>query len=203
MSKRSGKLSEYGKKRDFSRTPEPQGRKRRHSDGWRFVIQKHDASHLHYDFRLEIDGVLKSWAVPKGPSVNPADKRLAIRTEDHPLDYLDFEGTIPDDAYGGGTVMVWDAGKYRNLRSGRDGDSLNMQGSLRGGLIEVWLEGEKLRGGFALKRIGGGKKAHWLLIKMADREADARRKPVHTRNKSVKSGRTMHQIATEERRGDS
>ena len=158
------------------------------------MIQKHEASSLHYDFRLEFDEVLKSWAVPKGPSTDPRDKRLAIRTEDHPLEYADFEGVIPQDEYGGGTVMVWDAGIYRNLRANRDEDPLDMQGSLRSGLIEVWLEGEKLTGGYALKRIRAGEKSRWLLIKMDDEEADARRNPTSTRNRSVKTDRTMPQI---------
>ena len=122
-------------------------------DSRRFVIQKHDASSLHYDFRLEFDGVLKSWAVPKGPSTDPREKRLAIRTEDHPLEYTDFEGIIPEDEYGGGTVVVWDRGSYRNLRANEGEGSLDMPGSLRGGLIEIRLKGEKLKGGYALKRI--------------------------------------------------
>ncbi len=188
-------LKEYRKKRDFGRTPEPDARDGKSRGGRRFVIQKHDASSLHYDFRLEFDGVLKSWAVPKGPSTDPREKRLAIRTEDHPLDYADFEGVIPADEYGGGTVMVWDAGTYRNLRADKGEDSLDMPGSLQGGLIEVWLEGEKLRGGYALKRIRAGEKSRWLLIKMDDDEADARRNPTSTQNRSVKTGRTMHQIA--------
>jgi DNA ligase D-like protein (predicted 3'-phosphoesterase) len=158
------------------------------------VIQKHAASSLHYDFRLEFDGVLESWAVPKGPSTDPRDKRLAIRTEAHPLEYADFEGVIPEEEYGGGTVMVWDAGTYRNLRADRGGGSLDMPGSLRSGLIEVWLEGDKLTGGYALKRIRAGEKSRWLLIKMDDSEADARRNPTRTRNHSVKTGRTLHQI---------
>ncbi|MEX0915625.1 MAG: DNA polymerase ligase N-terminal domain-containing protein [Wenzhouxiangellaceae bacterium] len=196
MTSNKDKLDTYKKKRNSGSTPEPlrnggggrQGKRR-------FLIQKHQASSLHYDFRLEFDGVLKSWSVPKGPSTDPAAKRLAIRTEDHPLDYADFEGVIPEDQYGGGTVMIWDAGTYRNLRATKGEDALDMPGSLKGGRIEVWLEGEKLRGGFALKRIRGGKQAQWLLIKMNDDEADARRNPISTQNHSVKTGRTMRQIA--------
>jgi DNA ligase D-like protein (predicted 3'-phosphoesterase) len=189
------RLGPYRSKRDFDKTPEPAPGSGGGEGGRRFVIQKHDASSLHYDFRLEFDGALKSWAVPKGPSTDPGEKRLAIRTEDHPLDYADFEGVIPEDEYGGGTVMVWDAGTYRNLRAGKGEGSLDMPGSFRGGLIEVWLEGEKLKGGYALKRIESGEKSQWLLIKMDDDEADARRNPVSTQNRSVKTGRTMHQIA--------
>ena len=185
----------YRNARDFDITPEPAPGKNRSGDGGRFVIQKHDASRLHYDFRLAFDGALKSWAVPKRPSTDPREKRLAIRTEDHPLEYADFEGVIPADEYGGGTVMVWDTGTYRNLRAGKGAQSLDMPGSLRGGLIEVWLEGRKLKGGYALKRIEAGEKSRWLLIKMDDDEADARRKPTSTQNRSVKTGRTMHQIA--------
>lgn len=191
------KLSQYRSKRDFNRTGEPSSGKA--GKGQRFVIQKHDASSLHYDLRLEIDGVLVSWAVPKGPSTDPSDKRLAIQTEDHPLDYADFEGRIPEDQYGGGTVMVWERGSYRNLRSGKEsGNSLSMEQSLEDGLIEVWLDGNKLHGGYALKRIRKGKKPQWLLIKMDDEGADARRNPVSTEPDSVKSGRSMAEIAREE-----
>lgn len=195
MGKDEDRLGPYRQKRDFGKTPEPTSGERESADEPRFVIQKHDASSLHYDFRLEVDGVLKSWAVPRGPSTDPREKRLAIRTEDHPLAYADFEGVIPHDEYGGGTVMVWDTGTYRNLRAGKDEDSLDMPGSLQGGLIEVWLEGEKLKGGYALKRIEAGEPSQWLLIKMKDDQADARRNPTSTQNRSVKSGRTLHQIA--------
>jgi DNA ligase D-like protein (predicted 3'-phosphoesterase) len=195
MRSNRGNLGPYRKKRNFDSTPEPAPGKGGGASGRRFVIQKHDASSLHYDLRLEFDGVLKSWSVPKGPSTDPREKRLAIRAEDHPLNYADFEGVIPEDEYGGGTVMVWDAGTYRNLRADKGKDSLDMPGSFRGGLIETWLEGEKLKGGYALKRIEPGKKSRWLLIKMDDDEADARRNPVSTQNRSVKTGRTMHQIA--------
>lgn len=167
------------------------------NEGMVFVIQKHAASQLHYDFRLAVGGALKSWAVPKGPSTDPAEKRLAIQVEDHPLDYADFEGVIPEGHYGAGTVMVWDRGNYRNLRAEED-PAMDMQGSLREGLVEVWLEGEKIRGGYALKRFRDGGKPQWLLIKMRDGEADARRNPVSTENRSAKSGRDMKDIARQE-----
>jgi len=200
MSKKDS-LKEYKDKRDFRRTAEPEEGKggSGHGKGPIFVIQKHDASSLHYDFRLEVDGVLKSWAVPKGPSTDPSEKRLAVPTEDHPLDYADFEGTIPQDEYGGGTVMVWDTGPYRNLRAEKDEDDgrADMQESLDQGTVEVWLEGEKLRGGYALVRTGNGEDARWLLIKMDDDEADARRNPTSTQAASVKSGRTLDEIAAQ------
>lgn len=191
-------LSTYRKKRNFNRTSEPSGGRRASGGGRRFVIQKHDASSLHYDFRLEVNGVLVSWAVPKGPSVNPADKRLAIQTEDHPLKYAEFEGCIPAGEYGAGAVMVWDSGTYRNLRAGKGRSSKGMEASLEEGLVEVWLEGKKLRGGYALKRMQGGTKPQWLLIKMNDEGADARRNPVSTEPDSVKTGRSIASIAKEE-----
>ena len=191
------KLEAYRGKRDFDKTGEPSGGSAR-SGSRRFVIQKHAASHLHYDFRLECDGVLVSWAVPKGLSTDPSDKRLAIRTEDHPLDYLDFEGVIPEGEYGAGTVLVWDRGTYRNLRARRGRASRSMEHALEDGLVEVWLEGEKLSGGYALKRIAGGKKPRWLVIKMNDEEADARRRPTSTQPASVKTGRDLEEIASGE-----
>jgi len=192
------KLKAYRSKRDFRKTREPAADRGRQGGGRRFVIQKHDASSLHYDLRLEFGGVLVSWAVPKGLSTDPRDKRLAIRTEDHPLDYADFEGTIPEGEYGAGTVLVWDTGRYRNLRARKGRDSRSMENSLDDGLIEVWLEGEKLTGGYALKRTGGGRKPRWLIIKMADEHADARRRPTRTEPESVKSGRDLEEIAAEE-----
>ncbi len=161
------------------------------------MIQKHDASTLHYDFRLEVDGVLKSWAVPKGPSTDTRVRRLAAPTEDHPLDYADFEGVIPEGEYGAGAVIVWDTGPYRNLRAEKEDGAASMQQSLREGKVEVWLEGEKLRGGYALIRTGTGADANWLLIKMDDDEADARRNPTSTQPESVLTGRTVEQVAEE------
>lgn len=190
-------LASYRQKRDFTRTREPSGGKPR-GGGRHFVIQKHDASSLHYDFRLEFGGVLVSWAVPKGLSTDPRDKRLAIRTEDHPRSYVDAEGVIPEGEYGAGTVLVWDTGLYRNLRARKGRNSRSMEHSLDDGLIEVWLEGEKLRGGYVLKRMAQGDTAHWLVIKMDDDQADARRNPTSTEPESVLSGRGLDEIAAQE-----
>jgi DNA ligase D-like protein (predicted 3'-phosphoesterase) len=188
-------LHEYQRKRDFERTPEPQGGRGQGPQPI-FVIQHHAASSDHYDFRLEVDGVLKSWAVPKGPSVDPAEKRLAVPTEDHPMDYATFEGTIPAGEYGGGTVMVWDAGTYTNTTEHR-GEQISMSDGLDRGHVTFDLEGTKLAGGFALTRTRTGEHSTWLLIKMRDTAASARRKPVNSAPKSAVSGRTMHQIETE------
>ncbi|MFO7581083.1 DNA polymerase ligase N-terminal domain-containing protein [Guyparkeria sp.] len=193
----SGKrLKRYREKRDLGKTPEPRGGHRSGKGGRRFVIQKHDASRLHYDFRLEVDGVLVSWAVPKGPSTDPGERRLAVRTEDHPLDYATFEGVIPEGQYGAGAVIVWDTGTYRNLRANKGPNSLSMPRSIEDGLVEVWLEGEKLKGGYALKRLED-READWLLIKMDDEEADARRNPVSTEPESVLSGRSVEHVYRE------
>ena len=188
-------LGTYRDKRDFQRTPEPPAKGRRGSRKRpRFVVHQHDATTLHYDFRLEAAGVLKSWAVPKGPSTNPKDKRLAMPTEDHPLDYADFEGVIPEGQYGAGPVIVWDAGTYRGLTE-RDGKPVPVDRALDDGHVTVWLEGRKLRGGYALTRIGKGGRGRWLLVKVDDEQADARRKPVKTQPESVVSGRTIEQVA--------
>jgi DNA ligase D-like protein (predicted 3'-phosphoesterase) len=193
------RLARYRARRDPDRTPEPAGRgPGRTAGGRRFVLQKHDASTLHYDFRLEIDGVLVSWAVPRGPRPDPRVKRLAVRTEDHPLAYADFEGVIPEDEYGGGTVLLWDRGTYRNLRARKGRRSRSMERSLEEGLLEVELHGEKLTGGWALKRFRRGAQEQWLLIKMRDDAADARRNPVSTQPRSVASGRTLAAVARED-----
>jgi DNA ligase D-like protein (predicted 3'-phosphoesterase) len=149
-----------------------------------------------------MNGVLKSWAVPKGPSTDPSVKRLALPTEDHPLEYADFEGVIPEGEYGGGTVMVWDTGPYRNLRAEKEGDGLTVAESYRDGKLEVWLDGNKLQGGYALIRTGSGEDPRWLLIKMDDDEADARRNPTSTEPSSVLTGRTLEEIAQESTQGD-
>jgi len=187
----SDPLHEYRRKRDFARTPEPSGERAPSApDAPRFVVQKHDASRLHYDFRLEVDDVLKSWAVPKGPSLNPRDKRLAVPTEDHPLDYLDFEGTIPAGEYGAGTVIVWDTGAYRPLKD------KPLAESLAEGQAEVWLEGHKLRGGYALVRTQGDgeEEPNWLLIKMKDDEADPHANITEDAPGSVLTGRTLAEV---------
>jgi DNA ligase D-like protein (predicted 3'-phosphoesterase) len=204
---RTAPLATYRSRRDFRRSPEPRG-DRGDRPGFAkrgnpfFVIQEHRASSHHFDFRLEVDGVLWSWAVPKGPSTDPRDKRLAVAVEDHPLEYADFEGVIPDDSYGAGTVIVWDAGPYQNLRHDGAGDPVPMAKARAQGQIEVWLEGRKLRGGYALVHSrSGGRREHWLLIKMKDTGADARRRPTRTEPRSVLSGRTLDEVADEERHG--
>src|ERR1700676_3846495 len=164
-------LTEYKRKRDFGTTAEQKGGKplpKRVKGASRFVIQKHDATRLHYDFRLEIDGVLKSWAVPKGPSLNPADKRLAMETEDHPLEYANFEGVIPEGHYGAGPVIIWDRGTFTT----EDGLSASQQ--YRRGEIKFALHGEKLQGSFVLVKLHGkdGKGKPWLLIKHRDAAVD-------------------------------
>lgn len=203
MTDSEGKLADYMEKRDFRTTPEP-GEGTIDFD-WAserpiFVIQKHDASNLHYDFRLEVDGVLKSWAVPKGPSTDPGQRRLAMPTEDHPLAYADFEGVIPQAEYGGGTVLVWDRGHYRNLKGPQDGEEepQSVSRQLDEGHATIWLGGEKLTGGHALIRTGKGDDNRWLLIKMKDEHADARRNPTSTEPASVKTGRTLDEIREQE-----
>ena len=183
-------LARYRAKRDFTKTDEPSGAKpAKASKRLRFVIQKHAASHLHYDLRLEMDGVFKSWAVTKGPSLDPADKRLAVEVEDHPLDYGDFEGTIPKGQYGGGTVMLWDRGYWQ---------CPNPEEGLRKGKLDFTLEGEKLSGGWILARMrhrDGDKRANWLLIKHRDASARSRRKnTILAEDHSVASNRSMDEI---------
>jgi bifunctional non-homologous end joining protein LigD len=188
-------LSRYQEKRDFARTTEPSGRTAvAPASRLRFVIQKHAASHLHYDLRLELDGVFKSWALTKGPSIDPGDKRLAVEVEDHPLDYGDFEGTIPKGQYGGGTVQLWDRGYWAPM-----GDASAEQ-ALKSGDLKFTLEGQRLTGSWVLVRLKndryGNKRTNWLLIKHRDASA----KPgggqtLLDLDRSVASGRTMSQIA--------
>src|SRR6187200_2987497 len=188
-------LAKYRAKRDFSKTAEPRGDAAvRKAKGLRFVIQKHAASHLHYDLRLELNGVFKSWAVTKGPSIDPADKRLAVEVEDHPLDYGDFEGTIPKGEYGGGTVQMWDRGFWAPQGPKKPEDAL------AAGDFKFVLAGERLKGSWVLVRIrnnrGRDTRTNWLLIKHKDEyarpgETDA----LIAEDRSVASGRTMEQIS--------
>jgi bifunctional non-homologous end joining protein LigD len=183
-------LEEYRRKRRFEKTPEPAGEKGSAAISHRFVVQKHDARRLHYDFRLEIDGVLKSWAVPKGPSLNPADKRLAMQTEDHPLEYAGFEGVIPEGQYGAGPVMVWDQGTFEPE------GALSVNQQLERGDLKFTLHGRKLRGSFVLVKLRQPQKEQgkpWLLIKHKDAEVDASWN-VDEHDGSVLSGRTLEEI---------
>lgn len=198
MKEKSNKLlEEYRKKRDFRETSEPQGSENKKNNGNVFVIQKHDAQNLHYDFRLEVDGVLKSWVIPKGPSTDPGEKRLAVPTEDHPLDYADFEGVIPEGNYGAGTVIVWDRGSYENITE-KDGEKISMEEAIDAGHVSVSLSGEKLKGGYALIRTGTDTDKRWLMVKIKDDEADARRNPVSTEPESVLTGRNIEETAKKE-----
>lgn len=191
------KLSKYKEKRDFSKSKEPGGDKKSSSEKNIFVVQEHQSSNHHFDFRIQSGDVLKSWAVPKGPSTDPDEKRMAQPTEDHPLDYADFEGEIPEGEYGAGTVIVWDKGSYKNMREEKEDDGKSIEESYEDGKIEIWLEGEKLKGGYALVKMKG--REQWLLIKMKDDEADARRNPVNTEKESVKSGKTLEELQEKEK----
>jgi DNA ligase D-like protein (predicted 3'-phosphoesterase) len=219
MERGSDALTRYRRKRDFRRTPEPGGEQREEPTerSPRFVVQVHDASSMHFDFRLEADGVLKSWAIPKGPSDDPSDKRLAMPTEDHPLEYREFEGVVPPGQYGSGTVIVWDEGTYSNL-SEHDGEPAPVPEALAEGHLSFALHGRKLHGGYALTRIRKGDDEAWLLVKRADRgqtrrtgtkgtgmkrtgRGGHRTEPVPTRLRSVLTGRTLKQVAAGEATG--
>jgi bifunctional non-homologous end joining protein LigD len=197
----NNKLSKYRAKRDFSKTGEPSGQtKITASNRRRFILQKHAATRLHYDLRLELDGVFKSWAVTRGPSLDPHDKRLAVEVEDHPLDYGDFEGTIPKGEYGGGTVQLWDRGYWAP-----EGNKTPEE-ALASGDLKFMLQGQRLHGSWVLVRMkhdrAGGKRTNWLLIKHRDeyaREGDA--DAVLAEDRSIASGRTMAAIATGKGRG--
>jgi len=182
------KLATYRRKRSFKSTREPQGGRLRRRHKLTFVVQKHRASHLHYDFRLEAEGVLKSWAVPKGPSLDPQQKRLAVRVEDHPYEYRKFEGTIPKGNYGAGEVIVWDRGNYRGADG--DGEEAIVKG-LRRGALGIILHGKKLKGGFSLVRLK--RPRQWLLIKKRDSFASTC--DITHNDKSVKSGRRLPDVA--------
>lgn len=206
------RLEPYRAKRAFDVTPEPSGAGTEAeatpeasvaagAGGPRFVVQKHDARRLHYDVRLEADGVLISWAVPKGPSYDPKVKRLAVHVEDHPLDYRGFEGVIPDAQYGAGTVIVWDEGTYRNLTE-RRGTPVGVADAVRSGHVSVWLEGTKLRGGWSLTRTGGGggrggTKESWIMVKRADERADPGLDITESAPNSVRSGRSLGEIGAD------
>lgn len=189
---------QYRRRRDFRHTPEPEGAPARDHEGSdrTFVIHKHDSRQLHYDLRLEADGVLKSWVVPEGPSTDPRQPRLALQMEDHPLEYADFEGVIPEDEYGGGTVLVWEQGTYENITD-RDGEPVPVTEALEAGHLVVRLHGKKLQGGYALLRTDDGAQPRWLLVKTKDDDADARRNPVSTQGRSVLSGRTLDEVRSE------
>jgi bifunctional non-homologous end joining protein LigD len=199
-------LEEYKRKRRFEETPEPPPKVEK-KKGNRFVVQKHDATRLHYDFRLEMEGVLKSWAVPKGPSLDPADKRLAMQVEDHPVSYFDFEGTIPQGNYGGGTVMVWDEGTWEPLSPepvngeylvGTEKEAVAM---LEKGDLKFRLQGKRLKGDFALIHIkarrSGSKGNEWLLIKKKDGDV-VPGFDIDTYETSILTDRTMNQISGDE-----
>src|SRR5262245_46393859 len=199
MAKRSprggrDRLAEYQRKRDFAVTPEPAGKAARRPAGrpLEFVVQKHRAGHLHYDFRLEHRGVMLSWSVPKGPSPDPTVKRLAMETEPHPMDYNQFEGVIPEGEYGGGTVMSWDRGVWAPDAAGRLGDAAETDRQLEKGDLKFVLLGEKLSGSWVLVRTRGSRQ--WLLIKHRDEYASTEDLTI-TKPLSVVSGRTMTQIA--------
>jgi len=190
------RLAEYRRKRDFTRTAEPSGGARKAAGKLAYVIQKHAASHLHFDLRLELDGVMKSWAVPKGPSLDPSVKRLAMEVEDHPIEYNKFEGTIPQGEYGGGTVMVWDRGSYTY---GGSDEVDPVEGLRRGyakGDFKFELRGKRLHGSWVLVRTrrGDPKRAQWLLIKHRDEAAEPGSDVVEEYQTSVATGRTMDEI---------
>jgi DNA ligase D-like protein (predicted 3'-phosphoesterase) len=186
-------LKEYNQKRNFNSTVEPEGEIKKSTSELIFVVQKHAASHLHYDFRLEMDGVLKSWAVPKGPSMNPADKRLAIMVEDHPYTYKDFEGTIPEGNYGAGSVIVWDNGTYI-LADEDPSDKLESKAkaNLQKGHLSFILNGKKLKGEFALVKLKTKQENTWLLIKSKDQYAG--HKDILLQDKSVISNRIIESL---------
>ena len=203
---KGGRLGEYERKRDFSKTAEPSGRRKGKGKGAakakrkhpRFTIQKHAATSLHYDLRLEVGDALASWAIPKGPSLDPRDKRLAMRTEDHPLEYLSWEGVIPKGEYGGGEMIVWDRGVYENISKTRSGREMTIEEALEKGDIKIFLLGEKIKGAYALVRTSDpGERERWLLIKKKGEGADARRKPTSSQPESVLSGKTIEDLRNE------
>lgn len=196
MAPKQEKLAEYRRKRDFTRTAEPRGGPTKKAKVLAFVIQKHAARNVHFDLRLELEGVMKSWAVPKGPSLDPSVKRLAMQVEDHPIEYNVFEGTIPQGEYGGGTVMVWDTGTYEY--GGNEPDPI--EGLRRGyekGDLKFVLKGKRLHGSWVLVRTrrGDAKRVQWLLIKHRDEFAEPGSDIVAEATTSAATGRTMEEIA--------
>jgi DNA ligase D-like protein (predicted 3'-phosphoesterase) len=191
---KAGSLEEYNKKRDFTVTGEPEGTVGTSNEKPIFVIQKHAARRLHYDFRIEHNGVLLSWSVPKGPSMDPSVKRLAVQTEDHPMDYADFEGVIPEGEYGAGKVIVWDKGIFQNI-SVKNGQFIDLDAALEKGHLSIVVAGEKLKGGFTLVRTGKDQ-TQWLLIKMKDDYAIPERDVIITENRpeSVVSGKRITEL---------
>ena len=190
-------LGEYRRKRDFSMTAEPRGRRRKATRKLAYVVQKHAASHLHFDLRLELDGVMKSWAVPKGPSLDPAVKRLAMQVEDHPIEYNRFEGTIPQGEYGGGTVMIWDRGTYTYGGVNQDDPVEALRRGYAKGDFKFVLHGERLGGSWVLVRTrrGDARRPQWLLIKHRDDVAEPGSEVVEEYQSSAVTGRTMDEIA--------
>ena len=186
-------LNKYNRIRNFSSTNEPKGELEESKNELVFVVQEHDASNLHYDFRLESDGLLKSWAIPKGPSMNPEEKRLAILVEDHPYGYKDFEGAIPEGNYGAGTVMVWDNGTYilDNVSDKEEAEN-KFKADFHKGHLSFILNGKKLKGEFALIRLKISQKNAWLLIKKKDQYAGST--DILKKNKSVISNLTLEEI---------
>ncbi|MGW3140874.1 DNA polymerase ligase N-terminal domain-containing protein [Streptomyces sp. NPDC001139] len=197
------RLREYRGKRDVRRSGEPEGRSASADGEPRFVVQIHDASTLHFDFRLQVGDVLRSWSVPKGPSADPHDKRLALPTEDHPLRYEEFEGVIPEGEYGGGTVIVWDHGTYQPLSHDRRGRPIDFEESLERGHARFRLNGAKLHGEYALTRFRGGEdegedgRESWLLVKAGGEGGHGHGTPDPRRARSVTSGRTLAQVAAD------
>ena len=182
-------LSVYRKKRNFKITSEPKGKAKKEGEKLAFVVQQHSASHLHYDFRLEMEGVLKSWAIPKGPSMNPDDKRLAMMVEDHPFDYKDFEGSIPEGNYGAGNVIVWDKGNYHSIDGDNNDDEKKLLAGLHKGHISFILNGKKLKGEFSLVKLKGKQENAWLLIKKKDKYST--QSDILKKDKSVLSGKKL------------
>ena len=195
----SDPLKKYKEKRDFTETPEPEGKLGKSNGDPVFVIQKHDARNLHYDLRLESEGVMKSWAVPKGPSMDPKVKRLAVPTEDHPMAYADFEGVIPEGHYGAGTVLVWDSGTFQNTK----GEDASFAENLKEGHATIQMSGSKLVGKFALIRTKrGGERPQWLFFKMKDEYALVGSDITSESPNSSKTGRSLSEVTEQEEPAD-